>query len=271
VADDDEARRAMAATIDTTVPNPARVGDYLYGGRNNFEADRKVARAMLATAPIVGTLAPAMRAFHQRAVRFLVAEVGIRQFLDIGTGLSDAGNTHEVAQSLDSRCRIVYADSDPVVLAHARALMVSTPEGVTRCIDADVRKPSAVIAGAAEILDFSRPVGVLLLATLTFIADHAEAAAVVSALRSAMRSGSYLVVYHQASDLSPALVAACRRWNHVSSRRVTLRSRDEIADLVRGLDLIPPGLVPICEWRPEASDPRFEDLVPVHALVARRP
>jgi len=271
VADEDKERRARAALIDTAAPNPARVGDYLYGGRNNFEADRRVARAMVAVAPVVGAIAPAARAFHQRAVRFLVAEAGVRQFLDIGTGLQTVGNTHDVAQSLDPRCRVLYVDDDPVVLAHARALMGSTPEGLTRCLDADVHDPVQIIDGARDTLDFGRPVAVMLLATLAFIPDIEAAAALVSGVLAAAAPGSYVVVYHQASDLNPALQIAARRWNRQSSRQVTLRSADEIAGLVKGLDLVPPGLVPVCEWRPDPGDPQFEDVVPLHGLVARKP
>lgn len=271
MADNDDERRARAALIDTNAPNPARVGDYLYGGRDNFEADRKVARAMMTVAPVVGALQPAMRAFRQRVVRYLVAEAGVRQFLDIGIGLQmTTGSTHAVAQSIDPRCRIVYVDSDPVVLAHARALVRSTAEGAARCVDADIFDPAAIMAGARGTLDFARPVA-LLLATLAFTPDTAAAAAMVSSLLAAMVPSSYVAIHHQASDLHPALGLAVRRWNRQAARKVTLRSADEIASLVAGLDVVPPGLVPICEWRPEPGDPSFEDVVPVHGVVARRP
>lgn len=271
MADDNDERRARAALINTSAPNHARVGDYLYGGRNNFEADRKIAQAMIAMAPVVGALGPAMRAFRQRVVRYLVAEVGVRQFLDVGTGLEMGGNTHEVAQALDPRCRIVYADSDPVVLAHARALMTSTAEGVTCCVDADVRDSAAILEKARATLDFSRPVAVMLLATLTLIPDTGAAAALVSALLAATVPGSYVAIYHMASDLHPGLVVACRRWNRQAAAKVTLRSAGEIASLAAGLDIVPPGQVPICEWRPEPGDPGFEDIVPVYGVVARKP
>jgi hypothetical protein len=269
--DDDKARRARAALIDTTVPNPARVGDYLYGGRNNFEADRKIAEAMIAVAPVVASLAPAMRAFHQRAVRYVAAEASVTQFLDIGTSLVVAGGTHEIAQAVYPASRIVYVDDDPVVLAHARALISSTPEGVTRCLDASVRDVSEIIAGAWDTLDFGQPIAVLLLATLTFIADTAAAAKIVASLLSVMVPGSHVVIYHQANDLHPALLVALRRWNLKATRKVTLRSRAEVGSLVAGLDLVPPGMVPICEWRPACGDPRFEDIVPVYGVVARKP
>jgi hypothetical protein len=268
--DDDKARRARAALIDTTVPNPARVGDYLYGGRNNFEADRNIAQAMIAVSPVVKSLVPAMRAFHTRAVRYLVAEAGVRQFLDIGTSLVVSGGTHEIAQAIDPACRVVYVDDDPVVLAHARALITSTPGGAVHCLDASARDVSEIIAGTLDTFDFGQPIAVLLLATLTFIADTAVAAKIVASLLSAMAPGSHVVIYHQARDLHPSLLIALRRWNIKASRKVTVRSRAEVASLVAGLELVPPGLVPICEWRPNCGDPSFEDVVPVYALVARK-
>jgi hypothetical protein len=202
-------------------------------------------------------------------VRYLVTEAGVRQFLDIGTGLVASGNTHEVAQTIDPRCSVVYVDSDPVVLAHARALMRSAPEGITRCLDADLRDAARIVAGAREILDFGRPVAVMLLATLAFM-PSAAGAALVSGVLAATTPGSYVVLYHQASDLHPALELAARRWNKHSSRPVTLRSAAEIETFVAGLNPVPPGLVPICEWRPEPGDPSFDDVVPVYGVVARK-
>jgi S-adenosyl methyltransferase len=269
--DDDKGRRARAALIDTTAPNPARVGDYLFGGRNNFAADRKIAQAMMAVAPVVGAIQPAMRAFRHRVVRYLITEAGVRQFLDIGTGLETAGHTHELAQSIDPRCRVVYVDSDPVVLAHGRALMQSSTEGAVYFVDADIRDSAGILAGARATLDFGRPVALLLLATLAFTPDTASAAAVVSSLLADMVPGSYVAIHHQASDLHPAMEVAVRRWNRQATRRLTLRSAKQVASLVDGLELIPPGLVPICEWRPQPGDPSFEDIVPVHGAVARRP
>jgi S-adenosyl methyltransferase len=270
MADDDKTRRARAALVDTTMPNPARVGDYLYGGRNNFEADRKAARAMVAAAPATALIPRAARGFHQRAVRYLVAEAGIRQFLDMGTSLAVAGNTHEVAQSMDPSCRIVYADADPVVIAHARALMTSTEEGAIGYLDTGARDPGAVVAGARATLDFAQPVALLLLATLSFVPDTA-AGAIVRTLLDAVPSGSHVVIFHQASDLDPAFPLAVRRWNRQSSKPVTLRSQQEVASLVAGLDVVAPGVVPICDWRPAPDDPDFRDVVPVYGLVARKP
>jgi S-adenosyl methyltransferase len=275
MADDwgeDATRRAKAALITTTVPNAARVADYLYGGQSNFEADRKAARALAATAPSITSIAPAVRAFQQRALRFLVTEAGIRQLIDIGMGLPLVGATHEVAQSLVPECRIVYVDNDPMVLSHARALLKSAPGGAVGYVDADVRDSAAILAGTRGTLDLGRPVAILLLFTLAYVQDAAEAAAVVSSQMAAAPSGSYVVIYHLASDLDPALEEAGRGWNKIMpAQSIALRSRAEIGDLVAGLDLVPPGIVPITEWRPAPGDPRFEHVVPVHAVVARKP
>ena len=202
---EDATRRAKAALISTLVPNAKRVADYMYGGQNNFEADRKAARTLAAAAPVVGAIAPAVRGFQQRALRFLVLEAGIRQFLDIGTDLPLVGSTHDVAQSLVPECRIAYVDNDPMVLSHARALMKSAPGGVVGYVDADVREPGAIVAGAKGTLDFGQPIAVMLLFTLAYVIDDAEAAEVVSSLMAAVPSGSYVAIYHLASDLDPAL------------------------------------------------------------------
>ena len=267
----DATRRAKVALIDTTTPNAARVGDYLYGGPNNFEADRKAARTLIAAAPATTTIVPAARAFHQRVVRYLAGEAGVTQFLDIGTSLATSGSTHEIAQDAVPESRVVYVDSDPMVLAHGRALMTSTSRGAIGFVDADIHEPDAIVADARATLDFGRPVAIMLLSTLAAVADNATAVAVVSSLAAAVPSGSYIALYHVASDLDPAMPLAASEWTKMSGRPVTLRSRAEIAALVAGLDLVPPGLVPISEWRPAATDPRFEDLVPVHGVVARKP
>jgi hypothetical protein len=275
MADDwgeDATRRAKAALISTTVPNAARVADYLYGGQNNFEADRKAARALAATAPAIAAIAPAVRAFQQRALRFLVVDAGVRQFLDIGTGLPLVGNTHEVAQSLVAGCRIAYVDNDPMVLSHARALMKSAPGGAVGYVDADVRDPGAIVTGAGETLDFSQPVAVMLLFTLAYIQDAAEATRAVSSLMEAVPSGSYVAIYHLASGVDPELGDAAILWNKMMPEQpIMLRSRPEVADLVAGLDLVPPGLVPVTEWRPDPADPHFEHAIPVYGIVARKP
>jgi len=251
----DAARRAKAAAlVDPEMPNPGRVGDHLAGGRDNFEADRRASRSMIAASPVVAAIVPAVRAFHRRAVRCLVAEAGIRQFLDIGVRLTMSGNTHEIAQSLAPDCRIVYASSDPVVLSHARALAMSANDGAV-----------------AVTLDFARPVAILLMATLMFVLDDALAAEIMRSLTGAVPAGSHVALYQQASDLDPEAIVGARRWNAMSDRQVTLRSRAGIAGLLAGLDPVPPGLVPVTEWRPEPADPRFGHVVPVYGAVARKP
>ncbi|HEY0936119.1 MAG TPA: SAM-dependent methyltransferase [Trebonia sp.] len=269
--EEDATRRAKAAQISTTEPSAARVADYLYGGQNNFEADRKAARVLATAAPGIGAIAPAVRGFQQRVLHFLVAEAGIRQIVDIGTGLPLVGSTHEVAQSLVPECRVVYVDNDPMVLSHARALLKSAPGGAVGYVDADVRDSAGIVAGARATLDFGRPAAVLLLFTLAYVEDAAEAAGAVSSLMAALPSGSYVAIYHLASDMDPALEEAARQWNKLMpAQPITLRSRAGVARLVAGLETVSPGLVPVTEWRPEAADADLEDAVPVYGVVARK-
>ena len=272
----DSTRRAKAALIDTTVPNWARVGDALIGGRDNFEADRKAVRMLAAAAPYVSAIPIAARAFRQRVVRYLVTEAGIRQFLDVGASLAMSGNTHEVAQSLAPDCRVVYVDSDPMVLAHARAQLASLPRssapgGAVVALDANLRDPAAVLAAAAETLDLGRPVAILMMATLSCVLDDAAAARILRSLAGAVPPGSHVALYHQASDLDPAMSMAAARWNAMSDRQVKLRSRAQLRGLLSGLDPVPPGIMPVTEWRPAPDDPRFERLVPVYGAVACKP
>jgi S-adenosyl methyltransferase len=271
----DSTRRAKVARIDTTVPNWARVGDALIGGRDNFEADRKAVRMLAAAAPYVSAIPIAARAFRQRVVRYLVTEAGIRQFLDVGASLAMAGNTHEVAQSLAPDCRVVYVDNDPMVLAHARAQLASRPRssvpgGAVTALDANPRDPAAILAVAAETLDLARPVAVLLMATLSFVLDDAAAARILRSLAGAVPAGSHVSLYHQASDLDPAMSVAAARWNAMSDRQVKLRSRAQLTGLLSGLDLVSPGIMPVTDWRPAPDDPRFEHLLPVYGAVARK-
>jgi hypothetical protein len=270
--DEDATRRAKADLISTSVPSAARVADYMNGGQNNFEADRRAARTLVATAPVTADIAPAVRAFQQRVLRFLVTDAGMRQFLDIGTGLPLVGSTHEVAQSLVPECRITYVDNDPMVLSHARALMKSAPGGAVGYVDADVREPSTIVAGARSILDFSQPVAVMLLFTLAYVQEADQAAEVVSSLAAAVPPGSYFALYHLASDLDVSMDEAVRQWNKMMpAQAITLRSREEIARLAAGLVPVAPGLVPVTEWRPTAEDPQFERVPPIHSLVAYKP
>jgi S-adenosyl methyltransferase len=267
----DAIRRTKAERIDTAVPNPARVADFLNGRRNNFEADRRAARTMLATAPAIAAIVPAVLAFHQRAVRFLALEAGVRQFLDVGTGFPGMENSRDIAQSVDPACRVVYVDNDPMVLSYVRAFSRSTAQGAIAALEAKLTDPAALLAGAAVTLDFRRPVAVLLPSTLPFIPRTARVAAIVSTLLAALSPGSYLAFCHMASDLDPALRAGADHWNRMSPQPVTLRSRAEVAGLTAGLDLVAPGLVPVNEWRPASGGARHGGLAPVYAVLARKP
>jgi hypothetical protein len=260
-------RPVRAARIDATLPNVARVWNFLVGGRDNFEADRRAARQLVAVCPVMAEVGTATRAFHGRVVRFL-AEAGVRQFLDIGTGIPTAGHTHDVAQAVAPECRIVYVDNDPVVLSHARALLTSTPEGATSYIDADANDPDAIIAEARESLDFTQPVAVILIDILNFIASTPAADAITATLMNAMAPGSYLVVMHPASDLDPSLEAAMRRWNQIAPTPVVLRSRSEVTAWATRMELAEPGVVQVTDWRPPAA--AAGATVPLYGFVARK-
>jgi O-methyltransferase involved in polyketide biosynthesis len=241
--------QSLLPSLDPRVPNPARMWNYWLGGKDNFAADREAAQRVLAVMPSMPAIARAARLFLTDAVHQLAASHGIRQFLDIGTGLPTADNTHDVAQRAASESRIVYVDHDPVVLAHARALLTSNPEGMTDYLQADLRDTGTILADAARTLDFTRPVAVLLIAVLHFIPDHDDPYAVVDRLMAAVPSGSYLVVAHAASDIAPEGSAEmARRYNEMSSASITPRSRKQVERFFDGLDLVPPGLVPISQW-----------------------
>lgn len=243
---------AVPLGIDTSVPNSARVWNYWLGGKDNYPADREVGEQTLKALPIVGVLARADRAFLGRAVRYVAGQDGIRQFLDIGTGIPTANNTHQVAQAVAPEARIVYVDNDQVVLAHARALLTSTPEGETDYIDADLRDPDKILAAAARTLDFGQPVAVMLLAILGFISDSDSPHAIVARLMDAVPSGSYLVVSHPAKGISEEMAEAARIWNERSPLKLTLRPPAEIARFFDGLELLEPGVVQLPQWRPDA-------------------
>lgn len=267
----DLADRDKAARIDATVPNAARVGDYLDGGRDNFEADRRAVQILVAASPVAAVIVPVMRAFHQRVMRFLTGEAGIRQFLDTGVGLAATGNTHQLAQSMAPDCRVVYVDDDPMVLAHARAMVASAPDGTVASLEANLSDPGTILAGAAKTLDFGRPVAILLIATLGYVVSDATAAEVMRSLVGAVPAGSYVALCHQASDLDPEMIAVARRWNAMSAQRIALRGRAQLTGLLAGLDPVPPGLVRAADWRPAPDDARFELAAPVHGVVARKP
>ena len=235
--------------IDTSVAHIARVYDYWLGGKDNFAIDREVGQKALQAHPETVLSVQANRRFLARSVRHLAAEEGVRQFLDVGTGLPSANNTHEVAQAVAPESRVFYVDNDPIVLAHARALLTSSPQGETAYLDADIKDTDEILAGAAQVLDLSQPVGVMLVAVLHMLRDEDDPQAVVDRLMAAVPSGSYLVMAHAASDIAPeASAEMARRYNEMSSASITPRSREQVERFFGGLDLVPPGLVPISKW-----------------------
>jgi O-methyltransferase involved in polyketide biosynthesis len=250
---------AAPPAIDTTVPHSARIWNYWLGGKDNYAVDRAAGDQFLATYPDIAVAARASRAFQRRAVRYLADEAGIRQFLDVGTGLPAAGSTHEVAQSVAPECRVVYVDNDPVVLLHAQALLTGSPQGKTDYLDADLRDPDTIVREAAKTLDFSQPVAVMLLAVLGHVTEDEEAQAIVYRLMDAVPSGSYLAIAHSTNVIYGAVSdEAVGRWNKFGKPPVTLRSPQEISRFFDGLDLLPPGLVSTTRWHPGHAGPSGE-------------
>jgi hypothetical protein len=240
--------------IDTSVAHPARRYDYWLGGKDNFAADRESGNAVAAAFPTIRTAAIENRRFLQRVVAHLSREVGIRQFLDIGTGIPTAGNTHEVAQEIAPESRVVYVDNDPIVLAHARALLTSSSQGKTAYLDADVRDPDVILEhpDTREILDFSRPIGLMLVAVLHFLKDADDPHRHVARLVEAMPSGSYLALTHATNDYMPRETTdAVSDADTRTGVNFQFRSRDEFAGFLEGLELVDPGVVSVAEWRAE--------------------
>ena len=239
--------------FDTSVAHQARMYDYLLGGKDNYAADRAQTEAALKVYPEWAFTARANRAFLGRAVRYLAADAGIRQFLDIGTGIPTAGNTHQVAQAIVPESRVVYVDYDPIVLAHARALLTSSDAGATEYIDSDLRDTSTILEQAGRLLDFSKPVAVTLVAILHAIPDADDPHAIVARLMDAVPKGSYLALSHLGREFLPP--ETLRQMQDLSRGNIqqefAYRSRDEVALFFAGLDLVEPGIVPLQDWRPE--------------------
>jgi O-methyltransferase involved in polyketide biosynthesis len=257
--------------LDTGVPHIARVYDCLLGGKDNFAADREAAAEFAAIMPSIVVGVRSSRAFLGRAVWHLAAEAGIRQFLDIGTGLPTTGNTHQIAQDAAPDCRIVYVDNDPMVLSHAKALLTSTSEGRTDYIDADLRDTDMVLARAAETLDFSEPVAVMLIGVLHCIPDEDDPLGIVRRIIGHVTPGSYLILGHPASDVEvEASARATARLNTKLTEPVTFRTREQITSLLDGLELEEPGIVQYPQWRP---GPGVTTTAPIAAwcAVARKP
>jgi hypothetical protein len=264
-------QESAPAGIDWSVPHPARRYNYWLNGKDNYAADRASADAIEAVYPHIRTAAQENRRFLQRSVRHLVEQHGIRQFLDVGTGLPTADNTHEVAQSIDATARVVYVDNDPLVMTHARALLTSTPEGRTAYLEADLRNPAAILSHPelAATLDLTQPVALMIVAILHFVRDDDAAYASVRTLIDALPAGSFLVATHATDDLMDEQVRtrlAGLRTDFVG------RSRDQFTRFFDGLELIEPGVTIVSQWRPEpgAQQPPPQD-VSVYGGVARKP
>ncbi|MFY1702386.1 SAM-dependent methyltransferase [Micromonospora sp. WMMA1923] len=258
-----------AHRLDPEVAHNARVWNYWLGGKDNFASDRAVGDHIRTVFPVIGDVARADRRFLARVVRFLAAERGVRQFLDIGTGLPTADNTHQLAQRIAPESRVVYVDNDPMVLVHARALLTSSAEGATDYLDADVHRPEQILAAAARTLDLDRPVAVMLLGILNFVADTDQATAIVRRLMDALPAGSFLALTHPTVELGgEANVAAMAFWNEHAAPPIRARTGAEIAGFFAGLDWVEPGLVSCARWRPVEGD---DTSVPQYGGVARKP
>ena len=245
--------------IDTSRPHPARMYDYYIGGKNHFAADREVADAALAHWPAGRIGLRENRKFLGRAVRYLAGEAGVRQFLDIGSGLPTTANVHEIAQAVAPACRVVYVDHDPMVLTHARALLTSAPEGRTAYIQADLRSPLDILTSPVvrSVVDFDQPVALMLIAVLHFLREEDNAEGVLKTLLDALPPGSFLAASHLTLEHDPEGVGGGQRVYHKAGLPMNARDSDEFASLAfSGLELVPPGVVLVSEWRPDSSAPR---------------
>jgi hypothetical protein len=258
--------------LDESVPHSARVWNYFLGGKDNFAADRQLGDHIMHVYPDIVAVARASRQFLIRAVQFMAGEVGIRQFLDIGTGLPTHDNTHEVAQRIAPSSRIVYVDNDPLVLVHARALLSSSPQGATDYIDADVHRPDQILAGAAQTLDFSQPVALMMLGILGNVVDYDEARSIAARLVAAVPSGSYLVVNDGTNIIDREGRDAATQASIEAGTPYIARSLEQITGYFDGLDLVQPGVVSSPRWRPDPDAAGgLPDEIDVFCGVARKP
>ena len=269
-----DAEKDLMGEIDTSVPVSARIWNYWLGGKDYYAVDKAAGDQFATLFPGVFDLARATRYYIARAVRYLAGEAGIRQFLDIGTGLPSHDNTHEIAQSVAPDSRIVYVDNDPLVLAHARALLTSSPPGTTDYIDADLNNPASILAVAREKLDFTRPVAIMLMGILGHIGDPGEdddryTRSIVDELKAALPSGGYLALC-EATDANPQQNQAAEQYNQSGADPYHLRRPEQIVRFFDGLEVVEPGVVPIQEWRPDPS-PFGATAVPALGGVARKP
>jgi S-adenosyl methyltransferase len=274
MTDDRDERRVW--TVETAAnphrPNPARVYDALLGGKDNYAVDREVADRLAAAKPALLANVRANRRYLGRVTRYLATEAGIRQFLDLGTGLPNQDNTHEVAQRAAPGARVVYVDNDPVVLAHARALLVGLLDGVTAFLDEDIRNPDIILARAATTLDFTKPVAVMLLGVLYMIPDADRPYDIVAAFMDAVPPGSYLAISHPASDVDAAAAAeAARQYDASLPTTQTNRNREQVTRFFDGLELLEPGVVQLNTWRPDPGEPDPGVEISSWAGLAKKP
>ena len=268
---DDDNLHGLPPGFDTTVAHASRVYDYWLGGKDNFAADRIAAEEIIAVRPTIVRDIRANRAFLGRVVRFLAAEAGIRQFLDIGTGLPTSPNVHEIAQTAAPECRVVYIDNDPIVLAHARALLTSTPGGACAYVDADLQDTAKILAEAAQTLDFSQPVAVLFVGVLHLVSDEEDPYGIVADMAGVTVPGSYLAVTHPARDINADEVAeGARRYNEHVKVPQTRRTYAETLRFFDGMQVVPPGLVQCHRWRPDRGAVDLEGNVSAYGGVARK-
>jgi hypothetical protein len=266
-----DAEKDLMEGIDTTVPQSARIWNYWLGGKDNYPVDREAGDAFAKLFPGISDEARAARYYLARVVRYLAGEIGIRQFLDIGTGLPNVDNTHEIAQRIAPESRIVYVDNDPMVLAHARALLKSTPEGVTEYIDADLHDPEAILDSASQVLDFTQPTALMLMGILGHVADFDEARSIVRRLMDKLPAGSYLAHYDSANT-NEVYNEATRAYNEESGAvPYILRSPEQLAHLFDGLELVEPGVVMCTRWRPDPSPFGEPATVNQYGGVGRKP
>jgi hypothetical protein len=258
------------AQIDTSVPHPARVYNYFLGGTDNFEADQVAAEAAIKAFPRTAESARAARAFLRRIVRFLAADAGIAQFLDIGSGLPSGENVHQVAQSVSSQARVVYVDNDPIVRRHAESLLTGSQEGTVAFLGADLREPDKILSQAAQTLDFSQPMAVLLLGILHNIGDADDPQSIVRNLVRAIPGGSYLAICHLTADIYPELADFARALNERQlDAPLVLRDHAQVTSFFDGLELVEPGVVQLSKWRPQ-SEAESEAAAALWGGVARK-
>ena len=272
-ANDDTGTQQVPPEINTNVPQSARVYDYWLGGKDHFPADRALGDAIAGALPTIRTQVRAQRAFLGRAVRYLTRDAGIRQYLDIGTGIPSAGNVHDVAQEVAPESRVLYVDNDPIVLAHARALMSGTAEGPVAFIQADLREPEAILSdpAVAGTLDLAQPVGLVLIGVMHHLRDDDDPRRIVATLVDALAPGSYLVLSQSTPDFDPDAMRGLAAASEQGGIPNVPRSLADTEPFFAGLELVEPGLVPMAAWRPDPGAGRDPRSVYAYGGVARKP